>query len=260
MLVVSARNVGDHRTPHETKALRRNVIEMAMRLGQPVVWRHRFTVDEVAAGSSTLQLQSGPMTIALQRCPACYDEYNESGRGDCPVCFGITITSTETSDVEYISSSGRITTTATANPAPVYRGFGPSVLTWVLQPDVLNDNYKLSPEGVMTLIESARVYAPWTPLMEDNDFMANVILRPDSATVEKITEIYELKGTTPQSVRGHGQTARGREFMVGQSFEMAVLPSNHPYAGLTVEPAPSTNRDAGRMRAVFTATADEDFN
>ena len=227
MHYVTARNIGGPRTPHDVQRLRRNNIETLKRFGQPVVWKHMFTQDDFELGYYSFQIAHGAsQKIPVQRCVACWDEDYQQTRTDCPICHGIGITSVEAGPY-WIDQEGYISESSTLDPAPKYRGFGPSILTWTIQPDVPEDVFRISDEGVLTRVQTATVLAPWTPEMADNDLLVNVVLQQNDYSILKEQERFILRQVAPQSVRGYGKYARNREFRAGQQFQMTKLPTNN---------------------------------
>lgn len=228
MHVITARTVGHPRTPQDIQWMRRNNIETVRRMGQPVIWRHTFKEDDFEQGFYTFQIAQGSTeNIPVKRCPACFDAEYEQTRGDCPVCFAIGIVSVEDDPNLYIDTIGRITKTPNLTPAPKYGGLGPSVLTWTIQPDVPEDVFRISERGALIRTQESTVIAPWTPEMQDNDLIVDVELQHDGYRIRKEYDRHVLQTTSPQTIRGFGKYARGREFIVGQSFSMDRLPKGH---------------------------------
>ena len=227
---ISIRHIGGPSTPHDVQRLRRNNIETLQRFGQPVIWKHAFTEDDLSAGGYRFQISNGAMeNIPIQRCPACWDEDLLSSRGDCNVCYGNSFTSIATDDNLFIDERGYLTENGgSAVLAPKYRGYGPSVLTWTIQPDVPEDVFRISDRGVLTRVQTSMVSAPWTPDMADNDLIINVSLGQNGYRIDEEIERHILKQVSPQTVRGYGRAARARQFKAGQQFEMTKLPLDSP--------------------------------
>lgn len=225
---VTVKHVGSPREPQDVQWMRRNNIETLRRFGQPVLWRHMFTEDDLELGGYEFTFNSTREIIPLKRCPACFDNEYSQTRGDCPVCYGIGIVSQENDSTKHIDIRGRITYAVTPDPAPKYGGFGPAVLTWTIQPDVPEDMFRISDRGVLTRVQQSTVLAPWTPMMADNDLLINVELDYNNYSVEKEIDRHILRQTLPQTLRGFGKAgAAGRQFRVGQTFEMNKLPRGH---------------------------------
>lgn len=257
MYVTSYKSVGGPLVPHDIQVLRRNSVEMMRRMGQPCVHRHRFNLEDLRDGF-TLDLPDIHEEIAVKRCPACFDGDYEQTRADCPVCYGVGLCSVEDAEGQWINSRGRISTIETAYPAPKWKGFGPPTLTWSIQPDVQQDIFRLNQQGVLVRLETSRVQSPWLPHMHDGDLLFNVRLKPNSFDVAEVIQRYELKLSQPQTLRGFGQIARDRDFLVNQSYEMVRLPEHHPYDAVALmDTTASIYRDAARLRAVVTVDGEE---
>ena len=222
MQVVSFRNVGPPNTPHEIKQFRRQVMDMFRYLGQPVIHKHRFSPLDEDEGTA-------------KKCPACFDDEYGNVRQDCPVCFGTGFVSVENHPTKFINDSGRLTTTPTAVVAPLYGGFGRPYLTWVAEPDVRFDVFKITEEGVFQRIAQAMAVAPWYPEMSDNDLLIDVEVSSNNV-IQQVRDRYELKQSQPITVRGFGIRTQGKhEHKVQQSFEMSLLPKPHHYYNVPVD-------------------------
>jgi len=161
--------------------------------------------------------------------------YNQP-RHDDPMSHGVGYVSVELSSNEwYNTTSGEIVIAITSPgvgwaKAPKYRGFGPGYLTYVIEPDVAEDVFKLTETGVLIQTQSATVQAPWYPEINDNDLVINVTIdRADN--IIKTHERFQAKMTNPVSMRGHQRQGRrevsedgGNRFMIGQQFEMTLVP------------------------------------
>lgn len=215
--------VGEKNEPHDIKVTRKSSFEVMRRMGTPVVIKHMYNDDDVEAG-------------VAEPSPNFSNIYKQT-RADDPVSFGSGFVSVEKSDDEWINpSNSRIVTTKptpTAPLAPKYRGFGPGYLTYIILPDVTEDWYKHSEEGVFTRVRSARVQAPWWPEIHDGDLITEVTM-DDGGHLLSTGARYQAKMATPNSIRGLDRRGR-KEFnshpnthVVNQQFEMSRLPDNHP--------------------------------
>lgn len=224
---LGARHFGGPRTPHEVRNLRISVIEQCMKLGQPVVWRHQFNNDD-EADDYVLELHGvSKQTIAVRKCPACFDEAYGQVRNDCPVCFGVGWASVETDPTKWIVDDGNEvsgTDDGTGINAPRWGGFGPPVLTWLVEPDTSVDIFRLDRSGALVRTQAAQGIAPWYPEMGDNDLIVNVDLASNLQDIQREMERYQLKMVQPQTVRGWGSRTRNQEHKAGQTFEMARIP------------------------------------
>lgn len=229
MLRVASRYFGPPSTPHEIRRLRQSNLDMAMRLGQPIVWRHQFTNDDEDDGY-TLQLAASKTVIEVQTCPACYNSYRGQVRSDCRICFGTGYTSVERRDDEWIDEDGEPTDEdlGADKLSPVWKGYGPSVLTWMVEPDAAVDQFRISDQGAIVQTQNAQGFAPWTPAMQDNDLVINVEVEQNGTFIQATKERYQLKLVNPQSIRGWGSRVRNTvDHVIGQTFDMARLPRNH---------------------------------
>jgi hypothetical protein len=256
--IVGFKQVGPPNTPQEIKRLRRENMDMCRRLGQPVVWRHQFNNDDLLS-NYTLTLEGvEPTAIAVKKCPACYDTLYEQVRNDCPVCFSVGFVSEEDDPTKWINTSGRIVTSdpGTGVNAPLYGGYGPSVLTWMMEPDISVDVFRINQQGVLVKTQNAQGYAPWYPFMGDNDLIINVTLLNNGSEIDSSNERYQLKMVQPVTVRGWGKRTRGDEHQVAQSFEMSRVPENNI---LFQVPSDVIIPDSASTRATATPSADEVF-
>jgi hypothetical protein len=223
--VLTAKEVGPPNTPQEIKRLRRQNMDVCRKMGQPVIYRHMWTEEDAELGFA-------------KRCPACYDEAYDQTRGDCPVCFGFSWVSVEDSVNPnlWITTSGVVveddTPAAGWVRAPRYGGFAESVLTWLMEPDVAVDVFRVSDQGTMVRTYEATGVAPWFPLLADNDLCINVELAPDDYSVVETGDRFQLKMVQPMTVRGFGKRGRprgsgGQAYCVGQTFQMAKVPTNN---------------------------------
>lgn len=220
--IVSFTNVGAPNTPHEIKQFRHQVMDMFRYLGQPVIHKHRYSPDDVRDGTA-------------KRCPACFDDEYGNVRQDCPVCFGTGYVSTIDHPAKWINDSGRLTTSATATRAPLWGGFGQSYLTWVAEPDVQYDTFKINDEGIFQRIANATAVAPWYPDMNDNDLLIDVEVSGNNE-IQNIGDRYELKMSNPITIRGFGIRTRGRhEHKVQQTFQMALLAKPHHFYNVPID-------------------------
>lgn len=224
MQKLSFKNVGGPKTPHDIQRMRKENIDLLRRMGQPVVWKHMFSLEDLDEGYTMTLSGARTQEIGVKKCPACYDSEYSQVRADCKVCFGVGLVSIDNHPSQWIDDSGYLTSAVTATPAPRWGGYGPSVLTWVVQPDAVEDLFKITNEGVLVKIQNAQAYAPWTPDMNDNDLLINVDLSRTGFEIIRTNERYQLKMTAPQSIRGYGRYARGREYQVAQQFEMTLVP------------------------------------
>lgn len=229
MLRVSSRNFGTPATPQEIRRLRQSNLDLCMRMGQPIVWRHQFTNDDEDDGY-TLNLAASKIDVDVVQCPACYNRYRGQVRSDCEICYATGYASVEKVEDEWIDEDGEITDEDLGDDrlAPRWRGYGPPVLTWMMEPDAAVDQFRISDQGAIVQTQNAQGLAPWYPLMADNDLIINVEIERNGTKVQATKERYQLKLVNPQSIRGWGNRTRSTlDQIVGQTFDMARLPRNH---------------------------------
>lgn len=213
--VVNMKDVGPPSTPQEIKRHRRQVGDMLRRYGQPIIHRHRFTLDDVDRGLA-------------KNCPACFDEAYNQTRNDCPVCFSVGFVSIENDPDAYIDYNGAITSEETDVPAPLYGGFGRPALTLMMQPDVAIDLFKIGDRGVLTRVEDSKAYTYFQPSFADNDILITVVIAQDGYSIREILDHYEAKITNNLTIRGWGKRVRDQNMhTIGQEFEMALVPPNN---------------------------------
>ncbi len=234
MHIVSFKNVGAPSTPQDIKRLRRENMDYCRKMGQPVVFRHMFNRDDVEDETAKV-------------CPACYDSAYDQTRNDCSVCFGFGFVSIEDSEDEdlYIDRSGNIVEgdqDSTGIRAPRWGGFGQPYLTWMVEPDVAVDVFRLNEQGVMIRTYDAQGQAPWFPKMGDNDLCINVRLAPDDYAIIETEDRFQLKRVQQVTIRGfgrrsgrHASGASGQPFLTSQTFEMSRSPDNQTLYDIPIE-------------------------
>lgn len=213
--------VGSPAVPQDLRRLRKEAGDFLRRYGEPIVHLHAFTLDDLDHGKAV-------------RCPACISKYNKAPRSDCQVCFGTGLVSIEQDPTQWIDENGFATTTPTDIPKPLYGGWGFPILTRVVQPDVSMDEFRLSPEGVLTQVQQAQGYAFWLPQMNDQDLLVNVSVTRDNTTVNNVFDRFLLRSVMPMTIRGWGIREMNRRYITGQRFEMDKAPSNHPVQNVSV--------------------------
>lgn len=217
---VTFKNVGSPNTPQEIKRLRRENMDLCRRMGQPVVTRHMYSIEDVNAG-------------VAKKCPACYDSVYDQVRGDCPVCYGMGFASVEDNPEGdlWITTDGLVVQGAQppgSVVAPRYGGFGVPYLTWLVEPDVAVDVFRITDQGVMTQQYDAQGFAPWYPTLGDNDLCINVELDKGGFTIVNTLDRFQLKKVQQVTIRGFGRRSRpgsnGQPLLVAQTFEMNKVP------------------------------------
>lgn len=206
------------------KRRRKLVLDAMRRAGTPVVVKHMYNDQDFKDG---LALKSAT-TVSGYGQP----------RHDDPLSHGIGYTGLELSPNEWYNAGTGELVVATITPgvgwtqAPLYRGFGPGYLTYLIEPDVAEDMFKITDEGVLIKTQTATAQAPWYPEMNDNDLLINVEIDRAHRIIDT-EERFQLKMTSPVSIRGHQRRGRreytedgGNRFVVGQSFQMVLIPKS----------------------------------
>ncbi len=205
------RNVGSPNTPQEIKSLRRSVGDLLRAYGQPVVHMHIYNARDVENG-------------VAKACPKCFDNDLKSARGNCTVCYGVGFVSKDDHLDKWIEEDLSIVDYNTGIPAPLFGGFAEPVLTWVVEPDVSLDVFKVNEQGVLVRTQQAASVAYFEPYMGDNDLMINVDLAQNGYTINNVGDRYELKAVQQNTIRGQGARTGNPIFNVNQTFEMDLLP------------------------------------
>ncbi len=221
-LIRSSRYVGEANVPAEVKRRRRFVYDAMRRLGTPVVLKHMWNDDDAERGIA-------------QKSPNFEDPYGQT-RNEDPLSYGIGYESVERSDNEWLSPKGAIVKSVTSpgagyTRAAKWRGFGQGYLTYLIEPDVSEDLFKLSSGGALIQIQTATVQAPWWPEINDNDLLIHVVIDGHGRVVEA-QERFQAKQVNVVSIRGRDRMGRreyteagGNRFVVNQTFEMTLVPS-----------------------------------
>lgn len=224
MRTVTFREVGPPNTPQEIKRLRRENMDLCRKMGQPVIVRHMYSLEDVDSG-------------VAKQCPACFDATYGQTRNDCPVCHSFGFVSVEDMPLAYISyinEDGQVVSSPPSGnyvTSPRYGGFGVPYLTWLMEPDVAVDVFRINEQGVMVQTYDAQGVAPWFPDLSDNDLCVNVALEADGFTIAEELERFQLKLVQQVTIRGLGRRGAQRStgsqpFQVAQSFQMSKAPTN----------------------------------
>jgi hypothetical protein len=159
----------------------------------------------------------------------------EQTRADCVVCYGQGFVSVEDNPEPFwIDTNGQIQQTLNPDPgwvaAPRYGGYGVPYLTWLIEPDVAVDVFRISQQGALVKQYDAQGVAPWFPTVGDNDLCVNVRLASDGWTIEETLDRFQLKKAQQITIRGFGRlgraSANGQPYLVAQTFEMNKAPEN----------------------------------
>lgn len=224
-LLYVTKYVGEENAPQDIKRLRRQVHDMMRRMGQPVIIKKMLTIADVESGYA-------------MKSPN-YDSIYGQSRNNDNMSWGTGFVSRELSDNEWINpSSGEIIKSDfVPDPswpkAPKYRGFGPGVVTYIIEPDAAQDYFTLTPTGAMIQVQSANVTMNWFPKVNDNDLIIHVEL-DDYGHVFDSGRRYQAKMTNPVTIRGMDRKGRreydgdlGNRHMVNQVYPITLVPENN---------------------------------
>lgn len=216
--------MGDPNTPGDIRRRRRSVYDMMRRMGTPVLVKHRFSEEDVRKG--------------IAKKSAAYDDVYGQSRDHDSLSWGVGYMSLALSPDEWYDSNGNIVTSFT-NPgsgytrAPLYRGFGPGILTYIIEPDRAQDYFQANTGGPLIKVQESLAVAPWYPKIRDGDLIIDVTI-DGQGNILSSEERFEAKKTTPITMRGrdrrgseeHADFDGGNRFTINQTFEMAKLPYN----------------------------------
>jgi len=233
------RYTGDAGVPQDMLRRRRQSLETMRRMGTPVLIKHLFTIEDVEKGIAEPSV--GLDTIYQQ---SIHDDQLSYGTGYVSV--------ERASRGEWIkpaneNEAAELKIQEEGEPewekAPLYRGYGPGYLTYIIMPDAPEDRYKLTEEGSLIRTQQARLHLPWHPQLADND----LIIMCEIDATEKIVqtfERYQAKQVNPITMRGaaalqrdnYGKrekdsgelTASGNRWLVGQQCEANKVPETDP--------------------------------
>jgi len=225
------RYVGEPNVPGDIKRLRRSSSETMRRMGTPVIIKRMFTDRDANLG-------------VAEKSPNFNDVYGQTRNRD-PLSLGTGYVSMLKSENEYINTNGTIYTSELNVPggtkAPKYRGYGPGYLTYIVEPDVAEDFYKHTPEGVLVRIQTATAQSLWWPDINDNDLIIHVELDSSGDIVDTF-ERYQAKMVNPVSLRGLDHRGSqeyggdlGNRYVINQGFQMVLLPRQHVLYDVNVD-------------------------
>jgi hypothetical protein len=224
-LIYMTKYVGEENAPQDIKRLRRQVHDMMRRMGQPVIIKKMFTIEDVDNGLA-------------EHSPNFDSVYGQTRNND-NLSWGVGFVSKEKSNDEWIDPSNGNIYRSEISPdsnwpkAPKYRGYGPGIVTYIIEPDAPTDLFTLTPEGAMIQVQTAEVTMNWFPKVNDNDLIINVEL-DETGKVVKTGKRYQAKTTNPVTIRGMDRRGRseyigdlGNRHMVNQNYQISLLPKNH---------------------------------
>jgi hypothetical protein len=224
-LLYVSKYVGEDSAPQDVKRLRHQVYETMRRMGQPVIIKKMFTIADVEKG--------------IAEKSANYDTIYGQTRNNDNLSWGTGFVSKEKSEDEWIDpSTGEVvksdwTPNENWPKAPKYRGFGPGVVTYLIQPDVPQDFFTLTATGAMLQVQTADVQMGWFPKVSDNDLIINVEL-DEYGHVVSTGRRYQAKMTNQITIRGLDRKGRkeydgdfGNRHVVNQTYPMTLVPENN---------------------------------
>jgi hypothetical protein len=210
------------RVPQDVARRRRDVENIMRRMGTPVLHKHRYNDQDFKEG-------------LCEKSPV-YDDIYEQTRSRDPISHGIGYVSVEKSDDEWYDSSGTIVKSRLSPgpgwiKAPRYRGYGPSTLTYIIEPDASEDFFRSTPGGPIFQVMEAQAIAPWWPNINDNDILIQVVLDAQNNVVET-SERWEVKGNVNSiTIRGTDRRGRketqeyfGNNHVMNQRFSINLVP------------------------------------
>jgi hypothetical protein len=222
-----AKFVGEPNIPNDIAHTRRYVYELMRRMGTPVLMKKMINPDDVEAG-------------VAEKSPNFSETYEQTRNRD-PISHGVGYVSVEKHPEEWIDlKTSKIIVSETQPPdtiaAPKYRGYGPGMLIWVIEPDTAVDFFKQTPEGAFIKVQTANAITGWWPDINDNDLLIHVEMNK-RGFITGTAERYQAKQSSPHSIRGSNERTRpgrheytgdlGTRYVVNTSFEMILLPSNN---------------------------------
>lgn len=219
-----AKYVGIPGVPGDIHRTRRSVYELMRRMGTPVIIKPMITARDVDTGFA----DESPN----------FDEVYGQTRNRDPLSHGIGYVSKERSATEWYDPRGNLVIAETSPgakyvQAPRYRGYGPGVLTFIIEPDATEDFFKHTSQGVLIKVQTATAQTAWWPDINDNDLIIHVTL-DDQGNILSTQDRYQAKMTNPVSLRGRDKRGRreysadfGNRYIVNQTFQMALLPRGH---------------------------------
>jgi hypothetical protein len=196
------------------------------RMGTPVVIKHRYNDEDVEEGIA-------------ERSPNFDDIYNQSSNTD-HLSHGVGWVSVEKSANEWINPNDGSIVVSNTSPgagytrAPKYRGYGPGYLTYLILPDVSEDEFRIDASGAIIRAQVARAQMGWYPAVNDTDILILVQLDRAQRIINSF-ERYQLKETSPISVRGQNRGGGrrpneavdfGNQHVLNQTFELTLIPPN----------------------------------
>lgn len=231
-LLYATKYVGEENCPQDIKRLRRQVHDMMRRMGQPVIIKKMLTIKDIEENYA----ENSPN----------YDSIYGQVRNNDNLSWGTGFVSKEKSKNEWINPSTGEIVRSNTNPggfdqAPKYRGYGPGIVTYIIEPDAPQDFFTLTPSGAMIEVQTANVTMGWFPKVDDNDLIIHVEL-DDYGHVVDSGKRYQAKMTTPVSIRGLDRKGRkeysrdfGNRHVVNQTYPITMVPQNNVIMNVEID-------------------------
>lgn len=229
------RYLGEPHVPQDALRRRMQVMQAMIRMGTPVIVKHRYNIRDVDKG--------------IAKKSHTWDDIYAQERHKDPFSHGVGFVSVEESDNEWIHPTTGQIVVSEDDPgvgyvkAPKYRGYGPGYLTFAILPDVAEDMFKLDESGALIRIQNARAKMPWYPEVNDNDLLILVELDGHEQVIATHGR-YALNEVTQITHRGLNRRGRrypgesmdfGNQLTINQVFELALLPPSEPAYAVAVD-------------------------
>jgi hypothetical protein len=204
-------NIGELYTPWWVARRRKQAAQAFRRLGTPVLHKHRLSDWDVRNGTA--------VPAPAQVSPGRDSIYGQSRYTD-PLSLGTGYVSVELSPDEWYNTATGQIIESQSNPgagyaqAPMYRGFGPGSLIYVIFLDRPRDYFAYDPGGAIYNVEQGGVIAPWTPKIWDGDLLIEIIT-DTAGNIISTVDFYECRMVTPVTLRG--QDVQGKTDVAGQT-------------------------------------------
>lgn len=230
---------GEENVPRDVVRRRKSNMDAMKRFGAPVILKHMYNDQDAQQGFAVKSPNFDP-------------DYGQTRNRD-PLSHGVGYVGAVDGEMvlstdEWYRSDGiggivksSVRPADDYLPAPKYRGYGPGYLTYAIMPDVSQDVFKMNEGGVLIRTQQAQVQMGWFPEANDNDLL--ITCQVDrSFNVTQTFERYELKQTSPISIRGLDRKGRreysedfGNRHCVQQEFEMSLVPLHHELQNVSTD-------------------------
>lgn len=185
--------IGGSYVPWDIKRRRKQVLQNLKRFGTPCLVKHRY---------SDLDVRNNVAQVSIGR-----DSTYGQPRWFDPLSLGTGYVSVETSPDEWVNFQTGEIIQSINNPgtnyiqAPMYRGFGPASLVYLIFLDRPRDYFAYDPGGAIYNIEQGGIIGPWYPKIWDGDLIIEVIT-DKGGNVQEALDYWEARMITPVTMRG----------------------------------------------------------